>query len=277
MLSQWSTDFRHAWRGLLRTPGFLITSVATLALAIGAVSGMFSVVNTVLLKPLPFPNADRLVVLSGTAPGSDLPERFGLGFDFYFHYKENSKLIDGIFAFGGGTSTLRADERVERIGMAWPTNDMFTTLGARPMLGRLPVPEDNGQVVLISDRLWDQWFGRDSSVIGRSYFVSDAMRTVIGVMPPEFQFPSDQTMLWVPAEAQLSQVQPGNLGMPIVARMKEGVTTEQLARELTQISKSMPARFGGPPNYARLIEQHSALADPLLDRIIGPTTRTSLW
>jgi predicted permease len=277
VLSQWSTDFRHAWRGLLRTPGFLVTSVATLALAIGAVSGMFSVVNTVLLKPLPFANADRLVVLSGTAPGSDLPERFGLGFDFYFHYKENSKLLDGIFAFGGGTSTLRADERVERIGMAWPTNDMFTTLGVRPMLGRLPVAEDNGQVVLISDRLWDQWFGRDSAVIGRSYFVSDAMRTVIGVMPPEFQFPSDQTMLWVPAEAQLSQVQPGSLGLPVVARMKEGVTREQLTRELTQISKSMPERFGGTPNYARLIERHSALADPILDRIIGPTTRTSLW
>ena len=277
MISQWTTDLRHAWRGLRRTPAFLVTSVGTLALAIGAVAGMFSVVNTVLLQPLPFPNSDRLVVLSGTAPGSDLPERFGLGFDFYFHYKENSKLLDGIFAFGGGTSTLRTDTRVERIGMAWPTSDMFATLGVRPMLGRLPVPEDNGQVAVISDRLWDQWFGRDSSVIGRSYFVSDAMRQIIGVMPPEFQFPSDQTMLWVPAEAQLSQVQPGNLGLPLVARMKEGVTHEQLARELTQLSKGMPARFGGTPNYARLIERHSALADPILDRIIGPTTRTSLW
>ena len=77
---------------------------------------------------------------SGTAPGSDLPERFGLGQDFYFHYKENSKLLDGIFGFGGGTSTLRTDTRVERINMAFPTNDMYKTLGVRPMLGRLPVP-----------------------------------------------------------------------------------------------------------------------------------------
>ena len=76
---QWISDFRHSWRALVRTPAFLITSVATLALAIGAVVGMFSVVNTVLLRPLPFPDPDRLVVLSGTAPGSDLPERFGLG------------------------------------------------------------------------------------------------------------------------------------------------------------------------------------------------------
>jgi hypothetical protein len=145
---------------LRSTPGFFVTSVGTLALAIGAVAAMFSVVQTVLLKPLPFPSSDRLVALAGTAPGSDLPDRFGLGFDFYFHYKENSQLIDGVFAFGGGTSTLRTDTRVERIPMAFPTNDMYATLGIRPMFGRLPVPEDGDRVVLISHRLWDTWFGR---------------------------------------------------------------------------------------------------------------------
>src|SRR5262245_3526987 len=164
---------------------------------------MFGVVNTVLLKPLPFPNADRLVVLSGTAPGSDLPEKFGLGFDFYFEYKENSKLLDGVFAFGGGTSTLRVDSRVERIPMAFPTNDIYSTLRVRPMLGRLPVREDGDRVVVISDRLWDQWFSRDSAVIGRSYYVSGEMRQVIAVMPPEFKFPDDNTLLWVAGEAQL--------------------------------------------------------------------------
>ena len=119
MLTEWATDLRHAWRALLRTPGFMVTSIGTLALAIGAVAGMFSVINTVMLKPLPFRDADRLVVVSGTAPGSDLPEDFGLGFDFLFHYRENSRLLDGIFGFGGGTSTLRTEERVERVPMAW--------------------------------------------------------------------------------------------------------------------------------------------------------------
>lgn len=277
MIAQWTTDLRHAWRGLLHTPGFLITSVGTLALAIGAVSGMFGVVNTVLLQPLPFPNSDRLVALAGTAPGSDLPERFGLGFDFYFEYKENSKLIAGLFAFSGGTSTLRTDTRVERIPMAFPTNDMYATLGVRPMVGRVPVAEDGDRVVVISDRLWDQWFGRDSAVIGRSYFVSGEMRQVIGIMPPEFRFPSDETLLWVAGEAQLSQVQPGNLGLPIIARMKDGVTHEQLALELTRLSKNLPNRFGGPPTYARLIGQHSAVVDPVIDRLVAPTVRTSLW
>ncbi len=270
-------DLRHAWRGLLRARGFLATSVLTLALAIGAVTGMFNVVKTVILDPLPFPDSDRLVVVSGTAPGSDLPERFGLGFDFYFHYRERSELLDELFVFGGGTSTLRTDDRVERIPMVWSTNDMYATLGVRPQLGRLPVPEDADGVVVISDQLWSSWFGRDSSVIGRSYFVADGMKQVIGVMPPEFRFPNDETQLWVALDAQLDQVEPGDLGMPVVARMKPGVTHEQLAAELTRLSKELPARFGGPPSYARLIEQHRAVVDPVLDRIIGPTVRTSLW
>ncbi len=277
MTMLWIADFRHAWRALLRTPGFLVTSVVTLALAIGAVVGMFSVVNTVLLRPLPFPDADRLVVLSGTAPGSDLPERFGLGSEFYLHYKERSKLLDGIFIFGGGTSTLRTDERVERIPMAFPTNDIYATLGVRPQLGRLPVAEDGDRVVLISDQLWSGWFGRDAAVVGKTYFVSGQMRQIVGVMPPDFSFPSDDTLLWVSSAFRPAEVRPGQLGAPMVARMKPGVTRDQLAVELTGLSKELPARFGGPPNYARLIEQHRAVVEPLLDRLVGPTASTSLW
>ncbi|MFN2316796.1 MAG: ABC transporter permease [Gemmatimonadales bacterium] len=277
MIAPWITDLRHAGRSLRRTPGFFLTAVGTLALAIGAVVAMFSVVNAVLLKPLPYPRAERLVVLAGTAPGSDMPEQFGLGNDFYFQYKEQSQLLDGVFIFGGGTSTFRTDTRVERIGMAFPSNDIYATLGVRPMVGRLPVPEDANRVVLISDQLWDQWFGRDSAVVGRSYFVSGEMREVIGVMPPDFRFPSENTMLWVAGEPQLDQVQPGQLGAPVVARMKEGVTREQLATELTRLSKALPERFGGPATYARLIDQHQAVVTPLMDQLLGPSLRTSLW
>ena len=277
MIVPWTTDLRHAWRALARTPGFFITSVGILALAIGAVAGMFSVVDTVLLRPLLYREPERLVSLGGTAPGSDLPERFGLGADFYVHYKEHSKLLDGIFMFGGGTSTLRTENRVERIPMAWPTNDMYATLGVHPQLGRLPRPEDGDDVVVISDKLWSTWFGRDSSIIGKSYFVSDSMKQVIGVMPPEFKFPSDQTMLWVATPVLLEQIRPGQLGAPVIARMKSGVTREQLAVELTALSKQLPVRFGGPPAYARIIAQHHAVVDDLRESLVGSTARTSLW
>jgi predicted permease len=277
MLAAWITDLRHASRALRRAPAFFATSVLTLALAIGAVAGMFNVVYTVLLRPLPFADPDRLVVLAGTAPGSDLPERFGLGYDFYFQYKEQSKLIDGIFVFNQGTSTFRTADRVERIPMAFPSNNIYATLGASPKRGRLPATEDGDRVVVISDRLWQTWFGADESVIGKSYFVSGAMREVIGVMPAEFRFPTDDTLLWVPADPRVEQVQPGSLGLPIVARLKPGVTREQLALELTQISKGLPARFGGPAGYARFAGQHRALVDPLLDQLVGPTVSASLW
>jgi putative ABC transport system permease protein len=274
---QWISDFRHGWRALVRTPLFLVTCVTTLGLAIGAVVGMFNVVNTVLLRPLPFPQPDRLVVVSGTAPGSDLPERFGLGPEFYLHYKERSQLLDGIFIFSAGTSTLRTENRVERVPMAFPTNDIFTTLGVRPQVGRLPAPDDGDRVVVISDRLWSTWFGRDPAVVGKTYFVSGAMRQVIGVMPPEFSFPGEEMLLWVAGEVRPSEIRPGQLGAPVVARMKPDVTREQLAAELTRLSKELPSRFGGSANYARIIEQHSAIVEPVLDRLVGPTARTSLW
>ncbi|HET7584582.1 MAG TPA: ABC transporter permease [Gemmatimonadaceae bacterium] len=270
-------DFVHAWRSLRRSPGFLITAAGILALAISAVAGMFNVINTVLLRPLPYPHPEQLVAVTGTAPGSDLPEKFDLGEDFYVHYKENSKLISGIFTFGAGTSTFRTDDRVERIRMAWPTNDMYATLGVRPQLGRVPRDEDGNNAVVISDQLWSSWFGRDPSVVGKWYFVSDTMKQIVGVMPADFHFPSDDTMLWVSTPIRASDVRPGNLGSPIVVRTKDGVTTDQLAAELTHIAKGLPARFGGPPNYARLIAQYRAMAEPMLDRMVGPTATRSLW
>ena len=269
-------DLRHAWRSLLRTPGFLVAAVGTLALAIGAVAGMFNVVNKVLLEPLPFPRPDRLVFIMGTAPGSDLSARFDLGNEFYLHYKERSTLIDGVFSFGGGTSTFRAGDRVERIQMAWPTNDMYGALGVRPQLGRLPVAADDNHVVVISDQLWNNWFRRDRSVIGKWFFVSDTMKQVIGVMPPEFRFPDEDTMLWVSGEIRADQIRPGNFGTPIVARMKPGVAPEQLTTELTGLAKELPGRFGGSSTYAHIIDRYRALVVPLLERTVGPTLETGL-
>jgi putative ABC transport system permease protein len=270
-------DLRHALRALLRTPGFLIITVGTLALAIGATAGMFGVVNSVMLEPLPFPHPERLVSVQGTAPGTDLPERFDLGRDFYLQYKERSKLIDGILTFSRGTSTFRTDERVERIQMAWVTNDMYAALGVRPQLGRVPVTEDNDNAVVISDELWSTWFGRDPSVIGKSFFVSDTTRKIIGVMPRSFHFPSDNTLLWISNNVRLEDVRPGNFGMPIMVRMKSGVSQEQLAAEMTRLAKALPARFGAPPNYTRVIDRYHAVVSSMLDRMVGPTLRTSLW
>jgi putative ABC transport system permease protein len=271
-------DLRRAWRSLLRTPGFFGAAVMTLALGIGAVAGMFDVVNTVLLRPLPYPNPDRLVFVQGIAPGTDRREQFDPGSEFYIHFKENSKLAAGMFTFGSGTSTFRTDDRVERIEMTWLSNDIFTTLGVRPQLGRLPVAADNDHVVVISDELWRTWFGRNPSVVGKSYFVSDSMKQIVGVMPPDFHFPSDKALLWISGDLRPTDVRAGGFGAPIVARLKDGVTPEQLESELTGLAKALPARFGGSPAYARLASSFRAKTLPMLDGTLGPpTVKASLW
>src|SRR6185503_21328745 len=112
MLEKWLRDFRHAARSLARTPGFTFVVVATLALAIGANAAIFSVVKVVLLEPLPFPNADRLVHIGGTAPGTDQPEEFGVPDELYFAYRESVTGIEDAAIYGTGSSTTRAEGQV---------------------------------------------------------------------------------------------------------------------------------------------------------------------
>ena len=107
---------------------------------------MFNVVDTVLLHPLPFAHADRLVHIAASAPGSGMPPEFGVACEFYVQYKEQSKLLEDVSTYNSFTSTMRAGDRVERIRMSWPTNSLFSTLGAKPILGRLPVAADEENV-----------------------------------------------------------------------------------------------------------------------------------
>jgi len=276
-LSEWAQDLRHAGRALRRTPGFTALAVGMLGLAIGANAGMFGVVNTVLLRPLPYSNQDRLLYIAASAPGSDFPPEFGVANEFYVQYKEQSKLLEDVSTFNSFTSTLRVEDRVERVRMSAPTNSLYSTLGTRPILGRLPVAEDENNVAVISYALWTSWFGRDSSVLGRSYQISGQMRAIIGVMGPEFRFPSDGTLLWIAGEIRPTDIRnPGRFGTNLVARMVPGATPETVAQELTNLARRLPERFGGPPSYARTIEQHRAVVRPLVDRLLGPVSRP-LW
>jgi putative ABC transport system permease protein len=277
MLNEWLTDLRHATRSLRRTPGFTITAVGTLALAIGGVAAMFSVVDAVVLHPLPYAHPDRLVYIAATAPGSDMPEEFPVGPEFYVQYREQSRLLEDVSTFNSFTATLRTADRVERIRMSAPTNSLFSTLGAHPILGRLPVPEDESNVVVISSALWHSWFGGDSGILGRVYEIAGQSRTVIGVMGPEFRFPTDGTLLWIANDIRPADIrQPGRFGNPLVARMAPGATTEAVAKELTALARRLPERFGGSPAYARVIGQHHAVVRPILDQLLGSASR-SLW
>lgn len=276
LLEQWGGDLRHATRALMRSPGFTMVTAGTLALAIGANAGLFSVVKTVLLDPLPYANADRLVHIAATAPGSDFPDEFGVAAEFLVQYRERAHTIEDVSTVNSFTSTLRTKERVERVRMSEPTNSLFSTLGARPILGRLPVDADENHVAVISYALWQNWFGGDSTILGQTLDVSGSSRTVVGVMGPDFEFPRDGVMLWMSSVVRPEGITPGRFGSPLVARLAPGVTPEQAARELTALSKQLPERFGGTPNYARLIEQHRAVVRPLKEQMLGPAAN-AIW
>jgi predicted permease len=273
---EWLYDLRFAVRTLRRSAGFTAISVGTLGLAIGATAAMFAVVNAVLIKPLPYANVDRIVQIHGLAPGSDFTGEFGLGSEFYVQYREQSRLIENISSYNSFTNTLRYGDRVERLRMSWPTSTLFATLGAKPILGRLPNAEDEDRAVVISHELWLSWFSGDSSVIGKTVNVGRADRTIIGVMAPEFKFPNDGTLLWISNTVRPEGIRPGNFSDSFVARMKPGVTTDELARELTALSRRLPDRFGGSPGYARIIARHQAVVRTISDALFG-NIAGSLW
>ena len=220
----WIQDLRHAVRTLRLSPGFTLVAVGTLGLALGVNAGIFSVVDAVLLRPLPFPEANRLVHIAGTAPGTDLPDEFPVPLEFFLQFQEQSKLLDGLAPHINFTNTLRVGDRAERLRMAVSTASLFPTLKRAPILGRVPTAEDEDRVALLSHGLWMSWFGGDTAVIGRSYYVGGEQRTVIGVMGPDFRFPVDGVTLWIPDVIRPDSIEPGGFGMPLVGRLRPGVT-----------------------------------------------------
>jgi putative ABC transport system permease protein len=274
--NEWMTDLRYAVRALKRSPGFAAVTVGTLGLAIGANAGMFNVVDTVLLRPLPYAHLDRLLSIAASAPGTDMPKIFGVAPEFYLQYKEQSKLLEDVAMYGTFTSTFRTNDRVERIRMSASTTSLFSTLGATPILGRLPNAGDQDRAIVISYQLWMSWFDGDRSVIGRAYQAAGASRTIVGVMPEDFKFPSDGTMLWLSDDVRPEGIRPGRFGANLIARMRPGTTTEAVASELTSLSKALPKRFGGSANYARIIGQHRAVVQSLEDQMLGSVSGP-LW
>jgi predicted permease len=275
-LNKWIQDFRHARRALARTPGFTFTVIATLALAIGANAAIFSVVKPVLLDPLPLSNADRLVHIGGSAPGTDQPEEFGVPDELYFEYRESVRAIEDAALYGTGSSTTRAEGQVDQLFVTQATPSLFSTLGAQPLLGRVPNDSDNGNVVVLSHWLWQSWFGSDPNVIGKSYTFAGQTRSVIGVMKPEFRFPDERVAFWVPLTIRAAQVTPGGFGPGMVARVAPGTDRARLVAELEPLARRVQQRLGGPAPYVRIMERHRPIIKPLREHLVGKIA-TPLW
>jgi putative ABC transport system permease protein len=257
-------DLRYGLWMLRRNPGFTSVAVLTLALGIGANTAIFSVVNAVLLKPLPYPDPQRLVWITEVLHGAELN-----GAADYIHWREQSKTFDHLIAFTTGQIYLTGRGEPERLDVVRATANLVPALGIAPQLGRAFTPEEDrpggDSVVILSHALWQRRFGGDPSVIGQSVTFDGRDRVVIGVMPPGFKFIRKADAL-LPRAIDVQDALK-NEGMryagEFIGRLKLGFSVKQAQSELDLILQRLAQE---KPN--RLYGQRT-IVTPLGERLVG--------
>jgi len=272
-------DVRYGVRGLLRTPGFTLVAVLTLALGIGANTAIFGVVRGVLMRELPYPAPERLVRLWQVAP--ETPKGY-LSVPDMEDWRANSKSLEaaGAYQYAEGRSgmDMLGDGEPVRLQMAFVTDGVFQAVGSAPLLGRPLQPQDHvhGQasVVVLSHGLWQRRFGGSADVVGRTVTLDNKPMTVVGVMPRGFDFPSPNAEAWMPVAYFKQNSVPWEdrncRWLAGVGRLKPGVTVEAARAELTGVAKAIEAEH--PNTNARF---SGATVVPLHESMVGEV-KTSL-
>lgn len=241
--------FRHALRRLVRFPVFTSIAVFTLALGIGANSAVFAVVYGVLLKPLSYPAAERLVAVDHAAPGVNLASAGAAPF-LYFTYREQSKTLESLGIWTGDTSSVTGLAEPEEIPVVDVTEGVLPTLSVQPALGRLFSKVDDSpgapDTVVLSHAYWQARFGSSPDAIGRRVLFDGKPREVIGVLPASFRFLDRDASAFIPLQLDRSKTFLGNFSYRAVARMKTGETVERVNAELAQL---IPVAIGSFPPF----------------------------
>jgi putative ABC transport system permease protein len=244
-------DVRFAWRNIARRPAAMLLAMFTLAVGIGASSTMFSVVDTVLIRPLPYPDPDRVVSVYPTIPEwrgnvslGAIWDRASWSYPEFVDWRQRQTSFEMGAVIGGGAATLIGAGEPERIFTGRVSWELFVILGVSPALGRLFTPEDDNRsgerVVLLSAEFWRTRFGADPDVVGRTIRLSDRVHTVIGVLPDGFRAAGYDADLWTPVGGPADESERGNHDLKMIARLKDGVSTEQAQAETAQSLLSQP-------------------------------------
>jgi putative ABC transport system permease protein len=237
-------DVKYGLRMLAKNPGFTVVAVLTLALGIGANTAMFSVTNAVLLEPLPYKDAARLVTLWETnTPWGAGP--WSVCDPGYVEWRTQNRVFEDMAAFHGMTSNLTGVGEPERLLGSAVSPNLFRLLGVRPMLGRAFLPEEerseHGNVVLLSHQLWERRFGSDPTVVGRAITLGGRSFAVVGVMPANFRFPNESSF-WEPL---VLSTDCSNAMDQIVARLKPGITLERARNDVAVIGHRLDQQAHG--------------------------------
>ena len=260
-------DLKYAVRGLRRRPGFTAVVVLTLALGIGATTAIFSVVNGVLLRPLPFPEPDRLVYLRGHPIDGDVA-KVGTAQSYldYLDIRARARSFSSLAAVRGGTQTLTLPgSEPALVSEAVATSNLFPTLGVAPALGRGFVPDDerpgSPAVAVLSDALWRDRFGGDLAVLGRSIRLDGEPVTVVGVLPPAFGY-RRSAQLWRPLVPTRIDMERGTHQYAVIGRLAAGVSLEQAASEARAIARGLELQY--PADNAK----RGARLEPMRDVLV---------
>lgn len=278
-LEDLARDLRFAVRRLAREPGFTIPTMATIALGIGVCTAVFVLVNAVLLRPLPYPAADRLVDIGHAAPRAELMVT-GLSAGTFLHYRENSRAFEAMGTYLEDFRALTDLEAPEQVRIALVSPGLFTVLHATPYLGRFPVAADaeaSGRGgVLISYDLWVGRYGADPAMVGRTIEIDRRPEVVVGVAQPVFHFPHHETQLWIgwPPEKLFARfggprADVRGLFLSGVGRLRGGVSRAEAERDLDRLVRTLPDVY--PDVTAEQLEKmglHAAVT-PLKETVVG--------
>ena len=256
-------DTRYAIRTMLKSPGFTVVAVLALALGIGANTAIFSVVNAVLLRPLPYKDPDRLVHLHRMQPPI---QSAPISRPDYFEWENQQEVFQGIAAFFWRTYNLTGVDQAEKLAGARVTGSFFSLFGMSPAAGRFLDSSDDrpggARIAVMGYGLWQRRFGGSPDLIGQTIALNGDTYTVVGIAPAVFQFPRGAD-IWTPALLSEEKTKSGYNYLKVVARLKEGVSRSQAEAEMNQIAAGLAEKY--PANDTNL----TVAITPLLENQIG--------
>jgi predicted permease len=278
-------DLRYGARMLVKKPGFTALAILALALGIGANTAVFSVINALLLRPFPYADANRLVMVwdSNQEIGVDFVEA---SYPNFADWKSQNSVFEGMGYYMNWMIDLGLRE-VERTPVVGVSHDLFSLLGTQPALGRAFLPEDGtpsgAPAVVISHGFWQQHLGADPKVIGKPVKVGNATVTIVGVMPPDFEFPlryrnsrwqQPKVDMWIVIQGDLSKLERGNHILNVIARLKPGVTREQAQAEMNVIAARLAKEYsnnasGWEVKVIPFRQQYAGEMQPILMLLFG--------
>ena len=274
-------DFVHAVRGLIQRPGFAAVVVLTLGLGIGATTAIYALLDAVVLRPLPYPNANRLVYIDHPVPGVETNARWRMSQAGYFFFRKNSKAFEDIALYNRSERSLVTPDAAERVRAAAVSGNFFDVVGARPFAGRSFSDADNrpnaAPVVVLGYDFWRQRFNADPKIVGASVNLGSTPATIIGIAPPKLQLPDFQPQIWVPLDLDPDAPAVNSHYLDAVARLRPGVTIAAAQADAARLTGRLPEQFprAYSPGFMKT-SRFGVLVTPLRDIVIGRMSRT-LW